>query len=526
MDKDRKSFYSIRSKLSIVFALVLVLNFLMTLFFGQALFQKLYTSSKIRELKQIKADILQGYPDNSEMISNAIRKAETRNITVLLFTYEHEVATIEYFSRDTAMISSERRLRPMLERLQYNPRNWIQYAYTNGIIEELENNKVSEIFMTSSGNFMMQQTHARTNISIQLYSKSTGGTYIFLETPKEAILQAANLAVRYTSLISLITMFIGILIIAFISKTLTKPILQIKEVAAKISHLDFSQKCTISGNDEIGQLSNDINSMSETLQQNIHALQETNIRLQEDLNREEKTNTMRKDFIANVSHDFKTPIALILAYSESLRDNILSDENVGIELKTSIQSEIKIIEDESKKMDKLVNQLLRLSQLESKILEVKEETFCVTSLINDLIHKNEILIQNAKASLVFNENEKYVVGDYLKTEQMLGNLLENAMKYSSGDKVIKISYDDKNITDEKIKIQFSNYVNDGEVLEPEKLFISFYKEDISRTIEEKSYGLGLAIVRAIAGIHGNSCGATRLEKEIVFWVEIKKAFEN
>jgi signal transduction histidine kinase len=391
---------------------------------------------------------------------------------------------------------------------KYNPIMWINSAKGSLVFDRLESDP-SGVIIANQDDFSMQQDKIGYR-SILLYSQIKEGVYLFLETPREFIKQTADLAVRFTLYASLLTLLIALVLIAFISKKITKPILNMENVANKIANLDFNDHCRVESNDELGQLGTSINRMAETLQENIQRLTVMNAMLREDLAREEQTNKIRREFIANVSHDFKTPLSLITAYSESIRDQEQDREELN--------RQCDIILSESNKMDGLVNQLLKLSQLESKMITLQESMFDLTGSVEEMIYKYQILLKGKHLNLLFiNREERIAFGDYAKIGQVLGNLIENAIKYTLEDGTIKIWI----TKEDKYIIHIYNESKEVSDIDPSQLFISFYKRDQSRSLEDKSYGLGLAIVKAIVELHGNQCGAYKEENGIVFWFEVQ-----
>lgn len=509
--KSLMNHLNIRGKLYVVILLILIFNMVTTTIFGQTLFGKLYTMGKNNELLSIQRQVKASYLSNSDLLSQQLNDAEKKNITILIFTIANEKATIEYFSRSAPLSDIMEKTMPpnMMERSRYNPYMWINGAKTGNIIDQLDEQDSSKVLLSNQINFSMRQDGGPGNKSIQIYSKIKDGVYLFLETPQELISQTANMAVRYMFYVSLFTFVLALIILAYISKKITKPITNIQNVADKIANLNFAEKCVVESKDELGQLGSSINRMSDTLQENIHRLTVMNEALREDLKREEQTNQIRREFIANVSHDFKTPLSLITAYSEAVRDQ--SNEELS--------KYCDIIISESNKMDGLVNQLLKLSQLENKMVVLNESMFDLTGLITETISQYQILMKAKNITVEFtDQQERIAYGDFYKMEQIIRNLLENAIKYSKQDGMIKIWI----TKEEKFKIHIYNEVDNADEIDTEMIFVSFYKHDQSRSLEDKSYGLGLAIVKAIADLHGNECGAYRDDKGLVFWIEIKE----
>lgn len=508
----------IRSKLTLVIAGILLFNMFATYLFGQTLFKKFYTVSKSRELSSIQSEIKTNYlADSTEELTQKINEAEKKNITILIFSIKDEAATVLYFSRSADLQQPNNNTQtPGGDHGKYNPLIWINIAMDNNVITTLNNQTDSKPIIKTQAKFSMQPDARFENKSMQIYSLLETGTYLFMETPQEYLDETANLAVRYTLYITLCTFFLALFLLIPVTKKITKPISNIESVANKIANMDFLEKCRVESRDELGQLGNSINRMADTLQENIHRLTVMNAMLREDLEKEEQTNKIRREFIANVSHDFKTPLSLITAYSESIRDSAESATTQSE--KTELMKQCDIIISESNRMDGLVNQLLRLSQLENKMVVLQESMFDLTGFVEEVIYQHQILIKAKKITVDFADRiERIAYGDYTKTGQVLNNLLENAIKYTHENGTIKIWI----TKGEKFKIHLYNEVDHIEDVDPDQLFTSFYKRDQSRSLEDKSYGLGLAIVKAIVELHHNQCGAYKQGTGLVFWFEIQ-----
>jgi len=251
--------------------------------------------------------------------------------------------------------------------------------------------------------------------------------------------------------------------------------------------------------------------MSEKLQDYVSQLMVANEKLKDDLTRQEKTDKMRKQFIANVSHDFKTPLTLIMSYSEALLDMREMDESMKEEY-------LNIIINEGNKMSVFVQELLKLSQLESGMVKIEKTNFSINEIINDTINKNNIITKAKNLTVEKDIEDNYIVfADYYRIEQVFQNLYENAVKYAVDDGIVRVStVKNNNKCTAKIYNTGKN-VSDEDL---ENIFISFYRSDKSRK-NMGSYGLGLAIVKAIMDMHGERFGVQNAENGVEFWFELE-----
>ena len=256
--------------------------------------------------------------------------------------------------------------------------------------------------------------------------------------------------------------------------------------------------------------------MSDKLKQTIKRLQETNLELEKDVEEKSKINEMRTTFISDVSHELKTPIALIQGYSEGLIENVNSNDK-------DRKFYAEVILDESNKMDKLVKQLLELMKLEYGKREFNNTTFDIIELEKEVVRKSKVMLDEKKINVKFEGRKKAeVLADDFYIEQVITNYITNAIKHAkeeNGEKVIKIT----NKVDKKNnKLRVSVY-NTGDKLEDEQIlrvWNRFYKADESRNRNDGGVGIGLSLVKAIMNNYGNAYGVENKENGVEFYFEL------
>lgn len=315
---------------------------------------------------------------------------------------------------------------------------------------------------------------------------------------------------------SIIIIVSGVLA-SFISKKFTEPIVELDIIAQKMSNLDFSQKYQIGDTeDEINNLGKSINKMSEKLEKTIKQLTVNNSELEKDIERKSKIDEMRKQFISDVSHELKTPIALIQGYAEGLVENVNADDE-------SREFYANVILDEANKMDRLVKQLLELMKIEYGKLEFNNERFNVVEVINEVIRKCNVMLEENQVKVYFHyDNPVNVYADAFYVEQIITNYLTNAIKYSkeiNGERRIDVNI----ICDKekgKIRICVFNTGDNIDEVELQKIWGRFYKIDASRNRENGGTGIGLAYVKAIMNNYKNNYGAINKDNGIEFFFEL------
>lgn len=343
----------------------------------------------------------------------------------------------------------------------------------------------------------------------------TNGERLHIRQPAAPISESASVATQFMIFTGLLSIILGCLWAFFFARRFTRPILDLNRIARSMALLDFSQKAAIDRTDEIGKLGRSINHLSDQLDAAITELNEKNQQLQADVEKERQLDKMRKEFVSNVSHELKTPLSLILGYAEGLKENVAQDAE-------SRDYYSSVIIDEAEKMDRLVKDLLGLSQIESGVFQLRLELFDLSDLLNELYAKYQTLLAAKGVTVTISQPSPCpVYGDRMRVEQVLQNYLNNAIDHVDGQRGVQIRVTDTGSGAIRVSV-----FNSGHPIPPEsldKIWTSFYKVDKARTRERGGHGLGLSIVRAIQELHGNSYGVENQPEGVCFWFEIKTA---
>lgn len=341
---------------------------------------------------------------------------------------------------------------------------------------------------------------------LSLAVRLSNGEILILSTPIAAIDESTRIANRFFFFTGLLTILLGGVAVFLFAKRFTKPIVDLNNIAQEMSKLDFSKKYPVQSDDEVGQLGRSINSLSDQLDRAISELKE-------DIERERRIDKMRKEFISNVSHELKTPIALIQGYAEGLKLNVNEDEK-------NKNFYCDVIMDESDKMNRLVKDLLNLSQIEAGSLKLDKTQFDAFSFVDSVLEKFRPLLTEKGIALEFDKHEPVTVcGDIGRLEQVLVNYLSNALNHVDDKKLIRV---DTILCKDKVRI---SVYNSGQPIQDEalgKIWTSFYKADKARTRAYGGYGLGLSVVRGILEAHQNAYGVENKEDGVAFWFEIDR----
>ena len=346
---------------------------------------------------------------------------------------------------------------------------------------------------------------------LTMWGSFDNGDIFIMRSPLESIRSAVTIFNRFIGVVGGSVILVSVLLAWYFSKRITEPIMELATLSQKMADLDFDAKYTSGGSNEIGVLGENFNRMSERLEQTISNLKEANYKLQKDIEQKEKRENMRSEFLGNVSHELKTPIALIQGYAEGLKEGVNDDPE-------SREFYCEVIMDEAGKMNRMVKNLLALNQLEFGEDDVQFERFDITSLISGVLQSLDILIEQKEAQVIFrHKNPIYVWADEFKVEQVVRNYVNNALNHVDGEKVIEIK-----ITQENDMAKITVF-NTGTPIPEEDLphiWEKFYKVDKARTREYGGNGIGLSIVKAIMDSFGKGYGAINHTNGVEFWFEL------
>jgi len=351
----------------------------------------------------------------------------------------------------------------------------------------------------------------KTNFLELVWNDEESDMYILIRTSVESLqanVDIANKFLAYAGIIVALLVSVGVF---FVTKSFIRPVEELSDIAKRMSNLDFNVKYRVESNDEIGELGHSINLLSEKLEDTISDLKSANNQLLTDIEQKVQADEVRKEFLSNVTHELKTPIALIQGYAEGLKDNISEDAE-------SREFYCDVIIDEASKMNKMVKKLLTLNQIESGNDMVELERFDIVALIRSVVENSEILLKQKDIRVQFEQTEPVDVwADEYMMEEVMSNYMTNAIHHADHEKIIDIR-----VLREKNRVRVSVF-NTGEPIPNEdigKIWIKFYKVDKARTREYGGNGIGLSIVKAIMESHNKPYGVINHSNGVEFWFEL------
>ncbi|WP_338535893.1 sensor histidine kinase [Helicovermis profundi] len=349
------------------------------------------------------------------------------------------------------------------------------------------------------------------NKKIQMITRLDKNKFLVIEKPINVINENANISNDFFAFTGVIAIVLGNIFLLFFTKKITKPIIEISGIAKSISNLDFTKKYKIKSEDELGELGSSINLISNKLNETISELIDANGLLKKDNEKKKHIDDMRKLFVSSVSHELKTPIGLIKGHLEGIKFNIVND----------IKKQEKYLDiaiDEADRMDKLVKDLLVISEVESDVKIINKTNFNITILIEEILDKYQtIFIEKGIKCSSYLTKDYFVNADLSKIEQVLINYINNAIEHVDENRKIEIREVE---SDNAVRIIVKNFGKNIEENEFDNIWTSFYKVDKSRTRVSSGSGLGLSIVKSILDNHVAKYGVNNIEKGVEFWLEL------
>ncbi len=493
MSKLKEALKSVKVKLFLMLSLIILLIILFLILVNNFVFGEFYLYSKTQSLKSVYEVINDYYNSGANIdIDSELEKIAIKNNFDILIRNDQN---INVFTSNKDFFSTLGQMNEMTSSIN-----------AGQIIEQDEKYNIKKM------------KDIKTGISYELLSSQLDNGYLlYIRIPLTSIEESVKISNNFLYLMAGFTILISAVIVSFVTRKFADPILELNNIAKKMANLDFSHKYRITdADDEINNLGKSINVMSDKLERTIKQLRRTNIELEKDIEEKSKIDEMRKSFISDVSHELKTPIALIQGYSEGLLENVNTDEE-------SRKFYAEVILDETNKMDKLVKQLLELMTIEYGKREFDDKKFNVVELEQQVIIKSQVMLQEKEAKMeLVSPEEINVIADDFYIEQVISNYVTNALKHVkevNGENYIKI-YNEVNVEKNKVRIKVFNTGDNIKEEDLSRIWNRFFKADESRNRDDGGTGIGLSFVKAIMNNYKNEYGVVNKENGVEFYLDL------
>ena len=479
---------SIKFKIIILLASIITGVVLLILFFNSTFSESYYQKTKEEAM-------LEAYNNVNEIVS----KYKDANVAIEN-SIEIQTSTI-----GMSVIIVNSNLKPLYpsERADMS----LQLQLGNDLLHPTNN------YIVRTDNYTIQKVFdSRLNDNyLEIYGTLSAGDYILIRLPMQSIKDSVDITNTFIQYVGIGVILLGIIIAYFFSNYITKPIKELSTIAERMAELDFNAKYKGKDKGELGLLGNSMNYMSGKLQDNISNLKAANIELKKDIEHKIQIDELRTDFLSNVSHELKTPIALIQGYSEGLKEGISDDPE-------SMNFYCDVIIDEANKMNNMVKKLLTLNQIEFGNEQLVMDRFDIIELISSIVNANEIRANQNNIKMKFEQTEPlYVWSDEYKIEEVITNYISNAINHCDFEKKIII----KTIKKENcVRVSVFNTGKNIPKEDINNVWIKFYKVDKARTREYGGNGIGLSIVKAILDSYDKECGVVNYKNGVEFWFEL------
>ena len=347
---------------------------------------------------------------------------------------------------------------------------------------------------SNDATFQYEITNTKFHNQTLVYGqKIASNVTIFVTASLEPLDSTIGILASQLVYVTIGVMLLSFVVAYFISKKLSKPISQINENAKEMANgnynIEFKTNTNIKEIDELAD-----------------TLDNTSVELS-------KTENLRREFLANVSHDLKTPLTMIKAYAEMERD--FPSKNVKKRTEN-----LNVIIEETDRLNLLVNDILELSKVQANVNKLEIEQFNLIELIKSILKRYDYLVMNENYNFVFEYKTNNVVkADKKRIEQVIYNLINNAINYTGDDKKVIIRVLN---TNDGVKVEIADTGKGIDEKDLDLIWEKYYKVDKTYQRELKGTGLGLSIVKNILVNHGFKYGVESIKKKgTTFWFIIK-----
>ena len=487
--------YSIKRQMMTVFVGLILFMIVVFMIVNGSFLEKYYISNK-------KSEFIKAYTMVQEGVENGTIDSETPEKDLGRFTEKNNISIAVIDSEYNVVYTNVREKQMMVVQL-------FGYLYDKNHQEVLEK--------TDSYDICKSVDPQNNTEYLTMWGNFDNGDIFIMRSPLESIRSAVMIFNRFIGVVGGCVILVSVLLAWYFSKRITEPIMELATLSQKMADLDFDAKYKPNKRqNEVDELGEHMNMLSATLETTISELKSANNELKKDIEKKEEIDRMRKEFLSNVSHELKTPLALIQGYAEGLQECINDDEE-------SRDFYCEVIMDEADKMNQMVKKLLTLNQLEFGNDTLTMERFDLNELVKGVVTSSGILLKQKDITVTYPEESVYVWADEFKVEEVMTNYLSNAINHADFEKRIEITYEKK---EDSVRVCVFNTGNPIPEEDLPNIWDKFYKVDKARTREYGGSGIGLSIVKAIMESHHRECGAKNRENGVEFWFELDRDCAN
>lgn len=487
---------SIRSKLLAGTLLIAAAMFGVFALLNLCCLDRYYRYEKQAMLIQVYQQVNATYQGDPQQIEDALSQLEyQRGISMTILHREGEEVQVKYNTMFRGeMPPPDKQFPKMAEGLEKDP---FQY----------DEEELAEKGYTFAS---LEDPHRAASF-LSLVGYLQGDDILMIGIPLANLEETVQISQTFLLLAGLAALAVGLMLALAITRHFCNPLIQMKDIASSMATLDFSRKYQGNQEDEVGQLGRSLNQLSDYLEDAFRELKGVNLRLEEEIERCRRVDDMRREFIINISHELKTPIALVQGYAEGLRVNLNSNEE-------DKNYYCDIIMEEAARMNRMVMQLLDLSRIELGNTPPELTEVDIGEMVQQALGETRVLAEEKQLQVDSAGLQGVLWADYDMMEQVVYNYLTNAIHHTpQGGRIRLWSQQEEG----EIRVHVWNQGENIPLEEMDKIWEKFYRIDKARSRSMGGTGIGLSIVRAILQAHGGSCGVDNTEDGVDFWFQTR-----
>lgn len=470
----------IKNKIIISFAALVCLILISQLIFNFFFATQFYMNYKSNTMDEVFTKIKENYNGTADSIENVVINYEDEHNIQFVITTESEYiyASFERHFKESPRQQNPRPNSDFLGEMNFDNRNF------DNKLEYLRNPvaKVARYLSNDTDNDMLSL--------LGKFDYNDSEIYVSMDLPVASIESSVSVFTNSSLIILSVGLVLSFIFSIIISKHITDPIREIEAAASSLANLDFTVKVNEDITSiELKHLAQSINTMSTQLHQSMEELNIANGELQKDIDLQKQIEQMRREFIGNVSHEMKTPLALLQLYTSNLKNEV-EDIDRDFYYDTIIE--------ETEYLNSMVVSMLDISSIESGLLKMEFEDISLSDIASNLVEKMQLMFEDFIVETDITDNI-HISGDKKYLEQAMKNFITNAIEHTIAGGKIKINLDNTKT--------FSVYNEGVAILEDDIKHIwgSFYRSDKARVRSSKNVGLGLNIVKTVIEKHGGNC---------------------
>jgi len=337
--------------------------------------------------------------------------------------------------------------------------------------------------------------------------------YVFALTSLQPVGEAVDILKQYFIYLAPVILILVLILSLIYSRIISRPLVKLSQSAGRMAQLDFSVQPEIHSKDEFGDLSRSMSTLSQNLNAALQNLQQANEQLHTEMEEKQRSEQLRKELIANISHELKTPLGIVKGFAEGLQDDVAVDKR---------ERYLQLIVSETDRMNALIMDMLELSKFEAKAIQLRLRDIPLGELIHRVAASFAHQLESKKLYIDIQADSDWVVSaDSRRLEQVVLNLLSNAIRHASQGSTIRV--DIEQLMHGQIKTAIANAGAPIDAEDLARIWDQFYRAERSRDRKSGGTGLGLAIVKHILELHGSTYGAANTDQGVVFHFTLEQA---